>query len=986
MTKLSPLSVFLFIVLFVSNLNAQKNFSIVSKNKKVGVFYDKDEAKVVALAADILVNDIFKITQKYIEINGDVHKTSIMAGTVGQSDLIGRLVEDEKIKVSDVEGKWETYKIEVIDKPLDGIDQALVIVGSDRRATAYGLLEVSRMMGISPWEWWADVIPETKDVLSLDVDAKIYGAPSVKYRGVFLDHDDWGLQQWAALNYDSKTGAMGTKTYAKIFELLLRLRANTIWPSENKKNKSFYAIEENRKLANDYAIVVGSSHLQPMLTNVAAEWNEKELGGFDYEENSRNIKKVFKNRIKETEDYEAMFTLGLGSKQLLEKNSNLSQVKSKIALLQNAINDEQEMIGKYSLKENKSPTVFMPFKESLDLYQSGLILPSETTLMWTDDHYGYIRQLSNPSEQKRTEGAGVLYHTSYSGKPHDYLWLNSTNPTLMWEEMSKAYEFNARNLWILNSGDIKPHEYTIELFLDMAWDMSKFKNSKNIQEHRQKWAVREFGQNQAKIITDVLLKNDELAFRRRPEFMAWSKISPISKAKESTMIQYAYGDEVDQRIKSYDNLISAVDTIIKKIPTYRKDAFYQLVYYPVVAAASINHKWLYAYKNKFVASQGRNSALFYGEKAFRAYNRIVSETDYYNHTLQAGKWNYMMNMTPRHLPVFTRPTMSVAFPGDSNGLGLALEGQEIEYHNDITNAHTDKLPVFNAYTKTPYFIDVFLKDETSLKWEAKPQSDWIRISKNSGTLNGHKTEERLWVSIDWGKVSYKKDNQSSDRYGSDLYPSEFIVSSAIDFVSGDKTYTVGISVFHPEFKELEEFNGFVEDNGLISIYAENPTRTQPGKGASWTTFHNIGYTGKVMVALPRTATSQNWIQDIIENSPLLEYDFYTFNSGEANVHIQAIPTHPFYAGKGVRCAVAIDNKEPIIVDFEALIDGNEWEENVLNNAALKSIKQEIEESGKHTLKIWMVDPGVMIDQVLIDFGGWKKSYAFPKETILKNID
>ena len=366
-----------------------------------------------------------------------------------------------------------------------------------------------------------------------------------------------------------------------------------------------------------------------------------------------------------------------------------------------------------------------------------------------------------------------------------------------------------------------------------------------------------------------------------------------------------------------------------------------------------------------------------------AYNRIVSETNYYNNVLQGGKWNHIMNMSPRYLPVFSRPSIAVAFPKNTNDLGLALESYEMELNDKAINSYADVLPVFNAYTKNKYYVDVYLKDEGTLKWQAKPKENWIKISKTSGELNADQPEERLWVTIDWDKVP-KGENKKEAPLGHDyqLIPPSFKVNSAIDFISGDKTYTVGVSVFNPKLEALKGYKGFVEDKGFVSIKAENYTRKKDGLDAKWETFEGIGYSGKVAVALPRTAKPQNWISDIVKNSPALEYDFYTFNFGEVDVNIQAIPTHAFFEGSGVKCAVSIDDAKPVIVDFQTFGRSEEWKQNVLKNATVKTAKQIVNKAGKHTLKIWMVDPGVMIDQVLIDLGGWKKSYAFPKETKL----
>ncbi|WP_299552293.1 glycosyl hydrolase 115 family protein [Seonamhaeicola sp.] len=961
----------------------QQQFLVVDNNKQASILIDKQDAKVVEIAAHIFAADVLNITgtKPLITTKKPKSNSLIIAGTLGNNRWIDTMVSNGKVSIEAIKSKWESYNIQIVNNPIKGVKEALVIIGSDRRGTAYGILELSRMMGVSPWEWWADVTPNKKEKVVLNINNKTYGSPSVKYRGIFLNDEDWGLQRWAALNYEPETGDIGPKTYAKVFELLLRLRANTIWPAMHKCTKAFYHYPKNKEVADQYAIVVGSSHAEPMLCNINAEWNHDEMGDYRYDTNSESIRTLFEKRAKETKNYEGIYTVGMrgehDSPMIVGEDNTDSQVK----LLEKVITDQRVILKANTKKGVAKPQAFVPYKEVLHYYQNGLNLPEDVSLVWTDDNYGYIRQLSNPEEQKRSGGAGVYYHTSYWGRPHDYLWLNSTNPVLMWEEMSKAFEFQSRDIWILNCGDIKPHEYNIELFLDMAWNMSAFKDSKSVKQHHTAWASREFGKKHAKEITDLMFKNNTLAFKRRPEFMAWSQVEPVTKAGKMELTQYHYGDEVSKRIHDYQKLIDKVDYLKPKIPANRQDAFYQLIYYPVVGASSLNHKWLYTYKNEFVADQGRASANYFAEKAYKAFKRIQTETDYFNNTLQAGKWHHIMSASPRHLPVFSRPTATMPLSKESTALGIALESYQMEVNQSIINSYADVLPVFNSYTKNSYYVDVFLKGEGSVAWEAKPRADWIILSKTSGTLNVNNLEERLWVTIDWEQVPKGEDKKEAP-LGHDyqLIPPSYKVNSAIDFLSGDAHTTIGVSVFNPKLQDLENYKGFVEDKGYVSINAEQYSRKYDGKEASWNILEGIGYSGQVSVALPRTADSQVSISDIISKSPSLEYDFYSFNFGEAAVYVQAVPTHAFHKGKGVRCAVAIDDAEPVIMDFQTFGRSDIWKQNVLKNASVKSARQIVNKAGKHNLKIWMVDPGVMIDQILIDLGGWKSSYAFPPET------
>ncbi|GGA83403.1 hypothetical protein GCM10008015_25250 [Flavobacterium palustre] len=978
-------SVFIvFIVLFANATKAQNNdFTIVSEKQKAGILVEDKEPKVVHIAAKILADDVFSIINQRLNVSKNNAEITIMAGTIGQSKWIDNLVSKQKISITDVKGKWETYKIQVIENPTAAIKKALVIVGSDRRATAYGLLEISRMIGVSPWEWWADVTPDKKTDLVLNIQTQTYGSPSVKYRGIFLNDEDWGLQPWAAKTFEPETGDIGSKTYAKVFELLLRLRANTIWPAMHKSTKAFYSFPKNKQVADDYAIVVGTSHAEPMLSNINAEWNHKTMGEYRYDTNSGVIKDFFRKRAKETAPFENIYTVGMrgehDSPMIVGEDDSDSQVK----LLEQVITDQRAILKKEIGKEpNKIPQAFIPYKEVLDYYQKGLKLPDDAQLVWTDDNYGYIRQLSNPKEQTRAGGAGIYYHTSYWGRPHDYLWLNSTNPVLMWEEMTKAYEFQSRDLWILNCGDIKPHEYNIELFLDMAWNMNPFDKSQSVKTHMQYWASREFGTQNANSITDLFFDYYHLAFQRRPEFMAWNQVEPETKSKPTALTQIHYGDEVSKRIDAYQKLMDAVEKLKTAIPANRQDAFYELVEYPVIGAASLNHKWLYSYKNKFVAEQGRGSAAFFAKKSAAAFERIQKETQYFNNGLAGGKWKHIMSMSPRFLPVFDQATSTNAVAGKKPELKLALESYEMEVNHRTENSYADVLPVFNAYVKNQYYIDVYMKGEGTVNWQAKPKADWIKISQQQGTLdNKENSQQRLWVSIDWSKVP-QGENKKEAPLGHDyqLIPPSYKVNSALEFVSQDTLITIGVSAFNPKFANLENYKGFIEDKGYVSINAVNYSNRKEGIAAKWETFEGIGYAGKVSVALPRTANSEVDLKLIKSNSPVMEYDFYSFNFGQANVKVQAIPTHAFYEGKGVRCAVAIDDADPVILDFQTFGRSDEWLQNTLKNAAVKSAKQIVNKAGKHTLKVWMVDPGVMIDQILIDLGGWKDSYAFPPET------
>lgn len=973
----------------IAMVSAQE-FTIVNANTTTQILLDKSDAKVVHIATDLLVRDIKSISGKAPKVVLNPPKNSkylIIAGTLN-SKYIKQLQKEGKLTVSNLTDTWENYSIQHVNAPFKGIESAMVIIGSDRRGAAYGILELSRKLGVSPWEWWADVAPEKRENIKLTIRKENFTGPSVKYRGVFLNDEDWGLERWATLNFEPEAGDMGPKTYAKIFELLLRLRANTIWPAMHSSTEPFYSFPNNKKAADDYAIVIGTSHAEPMLSNINTEWDHASMGEYRYDTNAETIKKLFAKRVTETSKYEGIYTTGMRGEHDSPMIMGEDDTDAQVQLLEKVITDQRALLEKGFKKPATSiPQAFVPYKEVLNYYQSGLELPEDITLVWTDDNYGYIRQLSTLEEQKRSGGAGVYYHTSYWGRPHDYLWLNSTNPVLMWEEMSKAYAFGSQTEWILNCGDIKPHEYNMELFLDMAWNMDAFATSTSVTDHLKNWVYAKFGTENSEKITELLHENNRLSFIRRPEFMSWSQVEPVTKANETQMTQFHYGDEVGERIAGYENIIASSNAIYQTIPETQKEAYFQLVHYPLAAAGNMNLKWLYHYKNEFVAKQGRQSALYFGEKSEKAYQEIGKLTEHYNKGIKDGKWSHIMNASPRYLPVFDASYAISPRNNEKAGLGLALESYEMEVNSKSVNSFADVLPVFNAYIQNEYYIDVFLKGKQQTTWKAVPQAPWIQVSEMEGTLNEKLPEQRLWVSLNWDAVPKGLDKKEAP-LGHDyqLIPPSYKVNSAIDFISGNDTITIGISAYNPKFKMLEDYTGFVEDKGFVSVNAENYSEIKKGKETKWKTVEGIGYSGKVMCALPNTASPQVSKNDMLANSPVLTYDFHTFNFGEAKVQLQAVPTHAQNKIYGVRCAVAIDDAEPVIVDFQTFGRSDEWKENVLRNAAIATADQIVDRAGKHTLKIWMIDPGVLLDKVLIDLGGWKNSYDFPKETKMKKPD
>jgi hypothetical protein len=617
-------------------------FRIVSKNQSVPILYDQNDADVVRICAKALANDIKLITDisPALETSLRAHiDYAIIIGTLGKSKPIDTMINTGKLLVKTIEGKWESFIIQIVDNPLNGIDKALVICGSDPRGTAFGIFELSKRLGISPWVYWADVIPAKQKNLSVAIDKIIMGPPSVKYRGIFLNDEDWGLKPWAASNIDTDIRDIGSRTYARIFELMLRLKANYIWPAMHPCTKAFFYYEENPKVAAQYSIVLGSSHCEPMLRNNVDEWTNnfteeyiKEPGPWSYDTNEKEIKRYWEDRVVQIVDQslEAVITVGMRGIH----DSGLpgpETIEGKVDLLSKIIEDQRNLLSAHLEKDAANvPQIFCPYKEVLDIYNAGARIPDDVTLVWADDNFGYIRKLSTPEEQQRSGGSGVYYHLSYWGAPEDYLWLCSTSPSLISYEMSKAFAYGANRLWVFNVGDIKPAEMEIEFAMDLAWNINAWKPEK-AKDYIEEWAEKTFGKDYAKEIAEIKIVYYKLAASGKPEHI--DKIEFSDK-------------EINARLTAYRDITRKAEDLKERIPKRLQDAYFQLILYPVFGAAYMNEKHFYA-------------QLQDAGKSKQAYDEIRKLTDIYNEEIAGSKWNGIMNMSPRNRPVFGMPEIKI---------------------------------------------------------------------------------------------------------------------------------------------------------------------------------------------------------------------------------------------------------------------------------------------------------------------------------------
>ena len=946
------------------------DFKLVYQGAAADLCVAREDYKVAHIASGDLAADIERVTglKPRVKENADgVSPHAVLIGTLGHSAIIDALVRGGKLNADEIRGQWESFLMTVVADPLPGVREALVIAGSDRRGTAFGAYDLSRQIGVSPWYWWADVAPQHRDALIIRAGRYRQGPPSVKYRGIFINDEDWGIRPWAGRHFDPDLGDIGPKTYARVFELLLRLKANYLWPAMHECTQAFNLYPQNKFLADDYAIVMGSSHAEPMLRNNVTEWDSKARGPWDYRMNREGVRRYWDERAAENGHFENVYEIGMrGIHDSAMPGSGT--VPEKVQLMEQIFKDQREILAsRVNPNPSQVPQLFCAYKEVLELYQANLHVPDDAILGWADDNHGYIRQLSTPAEQKRAGGSAIYYHVSYWGAPHDYLWLASTPPSLIWEEMSKAFDYQTRSLWVLNVGDIKPAELATEYFLSMAWDISRFKTG-NQRQFLVTWATREFGASNAAAIAGVMREYYSLGYARKPEHMGWNdNDSPVSRTEWTPV---GYGDEARQRLDRYAALTRAAEAIYAKIPRARKDAFYELVLYPVRGADLMNQKMLYADRSFLYAAQGRTSANDSANRVRAAFARIETETEYFNTRVAGGKWNYMMSSNPRSRAIFDLPATAAVTPVAGIGWGVAAEGHVSSLADRPAEGRSnyapqaaqwapagdpapDTLPTFDTFTRQKHFIDIFKTGTTPFNWTAAANAAWVRLSQSSGRVN---EDVRLWADVDWAKAPKGDD-----------------VQAAITVRGPGAERTVKLHIFNPASVAAADLPKFVESGGVVSMEAEHFTRRTDRDGAGWRTIPDLGRTGDTVAVFPTTTPSV----DDPANAPSLEYDFYVLHPGKASVLITALPTQRIHAGRHLRYAVAIDDSSPTAVNLE---DAGRWEENVLRAAAIGSSEAAVGKPGKHTLKIWMMDPGVVLDKIVLDFGGMKPSYLGPPET------
>ncbi len=928
---------------YISKLSIKKYLPLVSAGKSATLHISSKDFPGVHRVAGHLQTDIERVTGTKPELLKDAEPKGLVViiGTLGKSPVIDQLARDKKIRASEVQGKWDTHGIQIVKNPLPNVSQALVIFGSDKRGTIYGMYDLSKNIGVSPWHYWADAPVQKSENLYVKPGFYTDGEPKVKYRGIFLNDEAPALSGWAQETF----GGFNSKFYDTVFELIMRNRGNYLWPAMWPPSAFYDFDPENHKLADEYGVVMSTSHHEPLMRS-HAEWYTYGDGPWNYESNKENLQEFWRGGIERMGDYESVVTMGMrgdGDEAMSEETA--------VDLLKTIIKDQREIIADVTGKPaEETPQVWAIYKEVQDYYDKGMRVDDDILVLYCDDNWGNIRILPKKSDLGHKGGFGIYYHFDFVGGPVSYRWLNVTQIERVWEQMNLAYQWGVEDLWIVNVGDLKPMELPISFFLDFAWNPEAIE-PRDLPNYYTKWAAQQFGEQYAQEIGEMLALYTKYNARRTPEML-----------KPET---YSSGNyrESDQVVGDYKALNERATKMYNQLPESNKAAFYQLVMSPIELCSNLNEMYQAAGKNKIHGEQSRASTNFYAEKTKELFYQDAALTQYFHDSLAGGKWNHMMAQTHigytswNNPPVNKMPDVSYLQVPKSASLGYVVEYGKSNRKMPQEGLYGNSFSPFDPINDQSSYVEIFNKGQEKLSYRIKTGNNWIKLSKESGEVA---FDEKVCVSIDWS-----------------LAPKEDAAGQIV-ISSNGREFEINV----PIRVNLPESKGFVENNGVISIEAHNFNKAVKSKEVSWITIPNMGRTASAVTMEPANADRQT----PGKGSPYLEYTFTVFDSCDVALQTYLSPTLNYQKNEGLKFAVSIDDQAPIIVNMHEGETQPDWEypdwwnNSVTDHIKIKTTEHKGLTPGAHTLKVWMVDPGVVFQKFVIDAGGLKPSYLGPPES------
>jgi len=916
------------------------SFGLITNGIPASLVYSSNDYVGVAKVMNYFKSDLKMVSGTEPSLNIDQLPDAsqlIIAGTLGHSQLIDKLVREKKLDLSELNGKWEQFIIQVVENAFPGVEKTLVIAGSDKRGTIFGIFELSKQMGVSPWYWWADVPVEQQSNIYIKAERFTLGEPKVKYRGIFLNDEEPALGRWAV----EKFGGFNSKFYEKLFELMLRMKSNFLWPAMwwgafNSDDS------RNPQLADDMGIVMSTSHHEPMM-RAHAEWRAIPVGDWNYKTNSTVLKDFWRKGIERMGNRESIVTLAMrgNGDEAMSEDTNVD-------LLEQIVADQRSIIADVTRKPiTETPQVWALYKEVQDYYDNGMRVPDDVTLLLCDDNWGNIRKLPKPGEAKRAGGYGIYYHFDYVGDSRNYKWLNTCPIQRTWEQMNLAYRHGVDRIWIVNVGDLKPMEFPTEFFLDFAWNPDQWPADPEYSgfEYTRQWAESQFGSTYVNEIAILLDDYTRYNSRRKPELLEPSTYS---------LTNY---HEADRITNEYNALAEKAQVLYDKMPAAYKDAFYELVLHPIAACANLNEMYVTVGRNRLYASQGRASTNGLAEKAKQLYQKDSVMSHFYNKELAGGKWNHIMDQTHIGYTYWQQPDknsmpeVKIIELAPIAEMGVAIEGSDNWWPNSNEKAI---LPQFDPINHQRYYIDLFNRGSQPYDVVIKTASNMVKVSATKVHID---KELRIWVEADWKKTP------------------KIITEIPITIIGAGNSVQV-LAILNPLRNIDPKEKGFVESNGYVAIEAEHFSSLINKGEAGWQKVPGLGRTLSAMMPLPVNSAKV----PLDKSSPCIEYDVLFNTIGAVTLTALLSPTLNIYNNEGLCFAVSFDDQEPQIVNIHKGKTNADWAESVCRNIVELSTKHTIDRLGRHTLKIWMIDPGIVLQRIHIDCGGLKPSYLGPLES------
>ncbi|HEX2133262.1 MAG TPA: glycosyl hydrolase 115 family protein [Actinophytocola sp.] len=993
------------------------SFPLVAKRKAAPIVVSgSDHAGVVRVANDLRA-DIERVTGVRPIVVRDVPPAGsrpVLVGTIGNSPLIDGLVTAGKLDVTGIAGKWETSLQQVVDNPLPGIRQALVIAGSDQRGTIFGVYDVSRRIGVSPWYWWDDVPARRSAELHVLPGRHSQGTPAVKYRGFFINDENPALGTWAPDHFGpglapGHPGGFNSDFYARVFETMLRLKANYLWPAV--WGRAFAEDDPaNHATATAYGVVMGTSHEAPMMRGIE-EWNRHAVpavrdengaivtpghdpyggtGEWSFRRNAEAIKAYWADGIERMveDDIEGVVTLGMRG------NGDVSLPDGDgIELMREIIDSERKILADHGALD--VPQVWTLYKEVQRYWDKGLRAPDDVTVVFTDDNWGNMRKLPDPSLPPRSGGYGMYYHFDYVGGGRNYKWVDTINLANTWEQLHTSYQYGVDRLWVVNVGDLKNEELPTQFFLDYAWNPDAWPLER-LPEWERQYAAQNFGHRHAEDIAEVLHTYGYLQSRRKPELLnrriTTAPDGTVTYDDEQTPFHLEHYREMDRVTAEWQQLAERAERIGRRLPQSYRDAYFQLVLYAVKATANLYELRRAEFTNIRYAAQGRAATNDYADRTDDRFAEDQALSDYYNTELADGKWRgfqtqpkigygdverYGPNAPWQQPEIDNQVLPDEVFPAVRRievpagaELGVAIDGSDQWWSAEPGRARTESaqppakgaavLPTFSPYQSQPrQYIDVFNRGRDAFAYRIESGAPWLRVTPARGIVD---KEVRAEVRVDWRRAPG----------GTTRVP--------IRVVGPEGTAVEVTAVV--ENPRIAPRRGFVEANGYVSMAAEHTSRVVSEDGVGWLRIPYIGREGAGMQPTPVTASRQT----PGGGSPRLEYTMNLTTTGPVTVWVYLSPRNNVHPTDGLSYAVSLDGQAPQRVNVTTATGADDtsmnrqWERNTSDNVNRTATTHVVERPGEHVLKLWMVDPTVVVQKIVVDTGGLEPSYLGPPES------